>query len=348
MPRTLGGPQPGDSGMIGRVGGILGTLAVLAVLAGAGFADAPARSMLPPDRPGPDQSVVATPGQGAAISLGAAVVPLAVAGGMATSPLPRRRPVLVDPLAAGAAAAAEAAVPALALASTSAAAIAEVSPPAAAEAAAAAGAGATSPLPKQRKGLFGFLTASATRTQPDPGAITGRAGSVCGIPGIKGKALPAIAARVKGCGLAEPVEVTSVDGIALTPPATIGCPTAVALNDWVHSAAKPAFVGKGGGLEALRVAASYICRTRNNVPGAPISEHSKGKAIDISGFILAGGAEVTVTHDYRRGAYSATLKRVHQAACGPFGTTLGPGSDGRHEDHIHMDIASYRSGDYCR
>ena len=322
--------------MSGRGWGILG---MMAVMVGPVLADAPARSMLPPTRPGSAAVVVATPGQGAAISLGAAVVPLVVAGGMASSPLPRRRPVPVDPLAAGAAAAAEAAVPALALASTSAAAIAEVAAPVA---------GATSPVPKQRKGLFGFLTASATRTQPDPGAITGRAGSVCGIPGIKGKALPAIAARVRGCGLGEPVEVTSVDGIALTPPATIGCPTAVALNTWVHGTAKPAFAGKGGGLEALRVAASYICRTRNNVPGAPISEHGKGKAIDISGFILASGAEVTVAQDYRRGAYSATLKRVHQAACGPFGTTLGPGSDGRHEDHIHMDIASYRSGDYCR
>lgn len=341
MPRISGDLQSGDSSMIGRVGGIAG---MMAVVAGPALADAPVHSMFPPTRPIIVAAVAKTPGQGAAISLGQTAQPLVVAGGLATSPLPRPRPAMVNPLVAGAEAAAQAAVPALALASTSAAAIAEVAAPQAA----ARATGATSPVPKQRKGLFGFLTASATRTQPDTGAILGRAGSVCGIPGIKGKALAPISSRVNGCGLDEPVEVTSVDGIALTPSATIGCPTAVALNDWVHGTAKPAFAGKGGGLEALRVAGSYVCRTRNNVPGARVSEHGKGKAIDISGFILASGAEVTVAHDFRRGAYSATLKRVYQAACGPFGTTLGPGSDGMHEDHIHMDTASYRSGDYCR
>ena len=230
-------------------------------------------------------------------------------------------------------------MPALALASTSAAAIAPVQPSAGA---------AASPVPKPRRGLFSLLTVSASRTQPDPGAITGRAGSVCGIPGIKGKALPPIAARIRGCGVAEPVEVTSVDGIALTPAATLDCTTAEALNAWVRTAAKPAFDGKGGGLQALRVAASYICRTRNNVAGAPISEHGRGKAIDISGFILASGAEVTIANDYRRGSYSRPLQAAHKTACGPFGTTLGPGSDGRHEDHLHMDTARSGSAGYCR
>lgn len=324
----------------------------LVLMAGHGLAGAMDQSPLPKPRPGGNGTVAAAapglPGQGAAIPLGpvapgvktttAAAAP-APSGPMVRSPLPKPRPDTHSDLAAGAAAAAAAATPALAMASTSAAAIAPVEP---------AAMGATSPVPKQRKGLFGFLTASATRTQPDPGAIVGRAGSVCGIPGIKGKALPPIAARINGCGLQDPVEVTSVDGIALTPAATLDCTTAAALNTWVHSAAKPAFDGTGGGLEALRVAASYICRTRNNVPGARISEHGRGKAIDISGFILASGAEVTVAHDYRRGSYSRPLKAVHKAACGPFGTTLGPGSDGMHEDHLHLDTARYNTGGYCR
>lgn len=327
------------------------------LLAGQGLAGALDQSPLPKPRPGGNGTVAAVPavpGQGAAISLGtvagaaeavtAAETTVAAAdpaplGPPTRSPLPKPRPGTAVDLAAGAARAAAAAAPALAMASTSAAAIAPVQPDAG---------GAASPVPKQRKGLFGFLTASASRTQPDPGAIVGRAGSVCGIPGIKGRALPPIAARVKGCGLEDPVEVTSVDGIALTPAATVDCSTAAALNTWVHAAAKPAFDGAGGGLEALRVAASYICRSRNNVPGARISEHGRGKAIDISGFILASGAEITVAQDYRRGSYSRPLKAVHKAACGPFGTTLGPGSDGRHEDHLHMDTARYNSGGYCR
>jgi hypothetical protein len=39
---------------------------------------------------------------------------------------------------------------------------------------------------------------------------------------------------------------------------------------------------------------------------------------------------------------------MHRAACGTFGTTLGPGSDGMHEDHFHYDTARHRNGAYCR
>ena len=43
-----------------------------------------------------------------------------------------------------------------------------------------------------------------------------------------------------------------------------------------------------------------------------------------------------------------TLRPAHKAACGVFGTTLGPGSDGYHEDHMHFDTAAHRNGSYCR
>jgi hypothetical protein len=39
---------------------------------------------------------------------------------------------------------------------------------------------------------------------------------------------------------------------------------------------------------------------------------------------------------------------MHRAACGRFGTTLGPGSDGMHEDHLHFDTARHANGPYCR
>ena len=32
-------------------------------------------------------------------------------------------------------------------------------------------------------------------------------------------------------------------------------------------------------------------------------------------------------------------ERVRAAACGRFSTVLGPGSDGYHESHIHLDLA---------
>ena len=166
-------------------------------------------------------------------------------------------------------------------------------------------------------------------------------GSVCGDPAIKGAKLARVTSKVKGCGVDDPVQVTSVDGIRLSQPATLDCATAVALKSWVQKAMRPAFGNRE--VVELRIAAHYICRPRNNIKGNKISEHGRGKAIDISGFIFADGKEWTVARDYNK-----QIRKAHKNACGIFGTTLGPGSDGYHEDHLHFDTASYRSGSYCR
>jgi len=57
---------------------------------------------------------------------------------------------------------------------------------------------------------------------------------------------------------------------------------------------------------------------------------------------------MSVLRDFRSGPFSAALKAMHRAACGIFGTTLGPGSDRYHENHFHYDTARHRSGPYCR
>lgn len=168
-----------------------------------------------------------------------------------------------------------------------------------------------------------------------------RKGSVCGDPAIRGVVLKRITSKVKGCGVAEPVQVTSIDGVQLSQAATLDCPTATALKTWIENGMRPAFGNRQ--VVGLDIAAHYICRPRNNIKGNKISEHGRGKAIDIAGFIFADGTEWTVLHDYNK-----QIRKAHKAACGIFGTTLGPGSDGYHENHLHFDTASYRSGSYCR
>ncbi len=166
-------------------------------------------------------------------------------------------------------------------------------------------------------------------------------GSVCGNSAIRGQEIAPIRSQVKGCGIKEAVRVTEVDGITLSPAATLNCSTAKALDKWIKTSVQPTF----GADQVVRfqVAASYSCRGRNNVKGARISEHGRGNAIDIAGFVLANGTSLTVSRDYNK-----TLRKVHRGACGIFGTTLGPGSDGYHENHIHLDVARYRGGAYCR
>ena len=190
--------------------------------------------------------------------------------------------------------------------------------------------------PERRGGLFGGLFSRRER-EAKPTPVDG---FVCGDRDIRGEELAPITSRVRGCGVEEPVRVTSVDGIRLTTPATINCATARALKTWINEGMRPAF--RRPEVVELRIAASYICRPRNNVRGAKISEHGRGNAIDISGFILSNGRELSVSGDYNR-----TIRRAHKAACGIFGTTLGPGSDGYHEDHLHFDVANLNRP-YCR
>lgn len=190
-----------------------------------------------------------------------------------------------------------------------------------------------------------LVEAAAVRVRPGESLVRPKKGSVCGDPAIRGESVPPIPAKIRGCGIAEPVRVTEVDGVRLSTPATLDCDAARALRKWVERGLKPA--ASGAKVKTLVVAASYACRPRNNVRGAKVSEHGRGNAIDISGVVLADGRTLDVLGDYR-GKNGAILRRAHKAACGIFGTTLGPGSDGYHENHLHFDVAAHRSGPYCR
>jgi hypothetical protein len=165
-------------------------------------------------------------------------------------------------------------------------------------------------------------------------------GAVCGVPAIKGEDIAPIGSKVGGCGVAEPVRVTSVSGVRLSQAATVDCSIAKALNSWVEDVAQPAFDGK---LVELKIAAHYVCRSRNNQKGAKISEHGKGRAVDISAFVLSNGKILTVAQNYNK-----LLRRIYKAGCSYFKTTLGPGSDGYHEDHFHFDTSARKGGAYCR
>ena len=173
-----------------------------------------------------------------------------------------------------------------------------------------------------------------------------RRGGLCGVSGLQGEERRSF--REGACGISNPVAVTRVAGVRLTQPALLSCPAARALNRWTRTVAKPAGEARGG-LVSMRVAASYACRTRNHRPGARLSEHAKGNAIDFSAFFFENGTSTTVLDGWNGARRDRRfLRELHKGACGPFGTVLGPNSDRYHRDHFHFDVASYRSGAYCR
>nr|WP_221235404.1 extensin family protein [Yoonia ponticola] len=215
---------------------------------------------------------------------------------------------------------------------------------------------ATDPQLRAEQDLFAFSpTAPISSERPSlrPAAIEQaavqrataiRRGQVCGDPAIQGEVIGNVNGNGR-CGIDDAVRVRAVAGVTLRPAATIDCATASALKRWVTTGAMPA---TGGQVSSLRVVSHYSCRNRNAASTGRLSEHSFGKAIDIAGIGLKSGREITVLTGWNAARDSTALRTMWQAACGPFGTVLGPNANRFHRDHFHFDTASYRSGSYCR
>ncbi|UYV38533.1 extensin family protein [Rhodobacteraceae bacterium D3-12] len=210
----------------------------------------------------------------------------------------------------------------------------------------------TTETTKKRKGLFQSL-----RPKPRTERVSVfagkkkralRKGMVCGDLALQGSVVGRVPGRLGGCGVKSAIKLRSVSGVALSQQSVMDCGTAKALKRWVDKGLKPSIGRKGGGVTKIRVAAHYACRYRNNKRGGKISEHGKGRAIDISAFYLKDGSEVSVLKHWRGGWKGKALRQMHRAACGPFGTVLGPNANRYHRDHFHFDTARYRSGSYCK
>ena len=203
-----------------------------------------------------------------------------------------------------------------------------------------------SPLPSPR-GVEPVVIPGFQRIRP---VGLGPVGPVCGDPRLIGSEIPSLSGGDPRCGVAEPVSLVSVAGVALSGPAEVNCETARAFADWMARGARPAALKfTGSPLVAVRPVASYVCRSRNRQSGAPLSEHAKGNAIDVAEFVLADGRRLDVLTGWNGGGRGQSFVReAWRSACGPFGTVLGPASDRFHRDHFHFDIARHRNGNYCR
>lgn len=151
-----------------------------------------------------------------------------------------------------------------------------------------------------------------------------------------------------GCAIAHPISVTALSPtIALEPEAVLNCAMAEAAARFTRDIAAPAASSEfETRLTAVRHASGYVCRPRNGT--RKLSEHAFGNALDFAAFELADGRSVAVrsTSD---AAEQTFLTRLRKAACGPFKTVLGPGSDADHADHFHFDLQPRRPGStWCR
>ena len=150
------------------------------------------------------------------------------------------------------------------------------------------------------------------------------------------------------CGMSASYAVTDIaSGVEVSPGTELRCETALAAARWVSQVVVPAakIFGDDVKLTGIRQASTYVCRNRDNLADAKISEHAFGSAIDVSAFLFDGHPPLAVSLDQRRGSKEEAFQMaVRAGACLHFTTVLGPGSDAYHSDHIHLDLAERRGG----
>jgi len=162
------------------------------------------------------------------------------------------------------------------------------------------------------------------------------------------------AGKDAACHVVEPVvvealSVRSANGerqIAFDPPVTLSCAMASTVATWLDTSVQPLARGHfERDLAGLRVGGGHECRRRNRATAGPISEHATGKALDIFAFTLTGekAGQTVVVEKPDGAAQNAFLKAIRQSACGAFNTSLGPGSDSAHANHLHVDTQERRS-----
>ncbi|TDR93372.1 extensin family protein [Enterovirga rhinocerotis] len=135
--------------------------------------------------------------------------------------------------------------------------------------------------------------------------------------------------------------------VALPDRPVISCRLALHFGDWLRAAAPVLSASRGAALASITTGPGWECRRRNRRAHGKMSAHGNGLALDVNTFFFANKARLPVKGHGSDPAFAA----VRRGACAIFTTVLGPGSDGYHEDHLHLDILRHgRDGKYrlCR
>ena len=203
---------------------------------------------------------------------------------------------------------------------------------------------ADTPLPPPRPAPAEPVAVVPPAPLPEPEEM------VCRDPRLRGDAKPDLIEIDRlVCGIFDPVRVTSVAGMRLEPPILVGCPTARRLANWLDGTVRPeARERMRARVAVVHTMGSYACRTQNRVAGGRLSEHARGRAVDIGGFTLSNGREISVARGWNTAAHGGFLRSIWRKACGPFATVLGPNADRHHRNHFHLDTAPRGGGPHCR
>jgi hypothetical protein len=146
-----------------------------------------------------------------------------------------------------------------------------------------------------------------------------------------------------GCSIPYPIALKTLGrSVAIGPETELNCQMAEAAARFVADVIQPAAKAEfGAALKSVGQASAFVCRPRHS--GGKLSEHAFGNALDIASFTLSDGRTIDVGPAPPE-KDAKFLNAMRKAACGPFKTVLGPGSDADHSLHLHLDLAPRRNG----
>jgi hypothetical protein len=96
----------------------------------------------------------------------------------------------------------------------------------------------------------------------------------------------------------------------------------------------------GSRVTSVQHMGTYACR---NVLGRKwgfpsLSQHATANALDVSGFTLANGRQISVARHWSgSGPEARFLREIHGRACRYFRVAIGPEFNALHRDHFHYD-----------
>jgi len=133
--------------------------------------------------------------------------------------------------------------------------------------------------------------------------------------------------------------------VGLNKPVTMSCGLAAKLDQFDREVIQP-LAQSDLGRRVIRInhMGAFSCRTQRSSRRAHLSQHATGQAIDISGFGLSDGTNVSVQQDWSNpGPNGVFLRHLACNACRYFSVVLTPDNNADHHNHFHFDIGPGKS-----
>nr|WP_318382448.1 extensin family protein [uncultured Enterobacter sp.] len=144
------------------------------------------------------------------------------------------------------------------------------------------------------------------------------------------------------CPLTDAVRVRDFGPVKLSSSFLASCPLALSSALFVQQQARPLterFMASP--LVRIDHLGSYACRNIYHRENARLSEHATADALDISGFRLADGQQVTVLRGWRGDKTRPWLQAMLSASCRYYGNGLGPNYNAAHANHFHLGMRGF-------